>query len=83
MTRGTHGYAEQAEELIKRYEAIDFDHKHEAFLHLLPKTPGWALDIGAGSGADAAWLAHKGYRVVAVEPTNEFRLRGMGLHPSQ
>jgi hypothetical protein len=27
-----------------------------------------ALDIGAGSGRDAAWLAAEGWNVVAVEP---------------
>src|SRR5438093_11018060 len=40
------------------------------------------LDIGAGTGADAAWLAGLGHRVVAVEPTDGLRLPGMALHPS-
>jgi SAM-dependent methyltransferase len=29
--------------------------------------PGTALDIGAGEGADALWLATKGWRVTAVD----------------
>jgi 2-polyprenyl-3-methyl-5-hydroxy-6-metoxy-1,4-benzoquinol methylase len=82
VIRGTQGYAEQVDELVERYEAMDFADKHEAVLHLLPETPGRALDIGAGSGVDAAWLAQKGYRVAAVEPMNEFRSRAMALHPS-
>lgn len=30
-------------------------------------TPGSALDVGAGEGADAAWLARRGWRVTAVD----------------
>ena len=82
MIRGTQGYAEQADELTKRYEALSFEHKHQALLHLLPPAPARALDIGAGTGADAAWLAERGYEVVAVEPTDELRRRGLALHPS-
>ncbi|HEY4067370.1 MAG TPA: methyltransferase domain-containing protein [Burkholderiaceae bacterium] len=82
MLRGSQGYAEQADELIARYESVAFERKHETVLHLLPQTPGSALDIGAGSGADAAWLASQGHRVVAVEPTAAFRSRAMALHPS-
>jgi SAM-dependent methyltransferase len=40
------------------------------------------LDIGAGTGADAAWFAERGHLVVAVEPTDELRLPGMALHRS-
>jgi SAM-dependent methyltransferase len=80
--RGTRGYAEQADTLFVRYEEIGFVHKHEAVLHLLPNPPASVLDIGAGTGADAGWLDSHGYRVVAVEPTAEFRTRAMGLHPS-
>ncbi|MBP1160378.1 thioredoxin reductase/SAM-dependent methyltransferase [Rhodococcus sp. PvR044] len=30
-------------------------------------TPGTALDVGAGEGADAHWLAERGWRVTAVD----------------
>jgi SAM-dependent methyltransferase len=30
-------------------------------------TPGTALDVGAGEGADAIWLARRGWRVTAVD----------------
>ena len=82
MIAGTKGYAEEAEELVKRYESIPFAEKHQAVLHLIPSAPCSVLDIGAGTGADAAWLAGLGHRVVAVEPTDELRLPGMALHPS-
>lgn len=79
---GTQGYAEQAEALIPQYESIPFDKRHEVALHLLPKTPSRILDIGAGTGVDAAWFAEQGHSVLAVEPTTEFRTAAMRLHPS-
>jgi SAM-dependent methyltransferase len=80
--RGTQGYAEQADDLVARYEAIDFATRHPSTLALLPPAPASVLDIGAGSGADAAWLASRGYGVVAVEPTAAMRSRAIALHPS-
>lgn len=79
---GTQGYAQQARELIERYEAVPFAEKHQSVLHLLPDSPAQILDIGAGTGADAAWFAERGHRVLAVEPTDELRLPGIALHPS-
>lgn len=80
--RGTRGYAENAAELIERYESLPFAYKHEAVLHLLPSAPSKALDVGAGTGADAAWLAAQGHRVVAVEPTEALREYGLKRHAS-
>ena len=80
---GTQGYAEQAQELIARYEGESFEHKHRAELHVLPTHAVHALDVGAGTGADAAWLAAQGHTVVAVEPTDAFRIAGQVLHPHQ
>jgi SAM-dependent methyltransferase len=80
--RGIRGYAQNAAVLIARYESLTFPYKHEAALHLLPSVPCAALDIGAGTGADASWLAAQGHRVVAVEPTNVFREFGVVHHRS-
>jgi SAM-dependent methyltransferase len=82
IVRGSRGYAEQAEELVARYEGIDFPAKHQAVLPLLPPAPASVIDIGAGTGRDAAWLAERGYRVVAVEPTEALRSRAIALHPT-
>ena len=30
-------------------------------------TPGWALDVGCGEGADAIWLARRGWTVTAID----------------
>jgi len=79
---GTTGYASHAAELAERYESLSFLDKHSAFLPWLPESPRVVLDIGAGSGADAAWLAQHGHRVVAVEPVAEFRALGQARHAS-
>lgn len=82
MRPSTQGYAEQAPELVARYEAISFEDGHHGILDLVPPSPCRVLDIGAGSGRDAAWFAERGDRVTAVEPTAEMRERGQTLHPS-
>jgi SAM-dependent methyltransferase len=78
----TDGYAWQAPDLLCQYESITFADAHRAILHLIPREPCDAVDIGAGTGRDAAALAEMGHRVVAVEPTAEMRRGGMALHPS-
>ena len=39
-------------------------------------TPGTALDVGAGEGADAVWLAEHGWRVTAVDASRTALDRG-------
>jgi SAM-dependent methyltransferase len=79
---GTEGYADEAEDLFKRYEGIPAADAHRAARHLIPAAPSRVLDIGSGTGRDAAWFASMGHRVVAVEPTDALRLPAMVLHPS-
>src|SRR5438105_15903549 len=79
---GTEGYTEEAEELFRRYESIPASENHRHVRHLLPDRPSSVLDIGSGTGRDAAWFASMGHRAVAVEPTDAMRLPAMALHPS-
>lgn len=76
----TAGYAENADALVKQYEASSFDRVHRDVLHLIPAAPCRALDVGAGTGRDAAALAALGHDVTAVEPTKELRDHGRRLH---
>ncbi len=82
MTRvsGTEAYGETADTLVERYESLTFEHVHRHTLALMPAPPARALDIGAGTGRDAAALASHGYTVVAAEPTPEMRAHGQRLH---
>lgn len=79
---GLEGYVEHAAELIERYESIGFAEKHEALLPFIARGSSRALDIGAGAGGDAAWLAAQGFDVVAIEPAAEFRAYAMRRHAS-
>lgn len=82
MTDPIRGYNEQAESLATRYEQLRAEAVHSAFLDVLPGGPDrLALDIGAGSGRDAAWLSRLGFDVVAVEPARRMRETGEALHP--
>jgi SAM-dependent methyltransferase len=78
---GTEGYGETADALVKPYESVSFADVHREILHLIPATPSRVLDVGAGTGRDAAALAALGHTVVAVEPTPELRMHGQRLHP--
>ncbi len=79
---GIENYAEEALELLKRYESVSFADHHRSVMHLIPTAPGRVLDVGAGTGRDAAGFVALGHTVVAVEPTEELRRGAMALHPS-
>ncbi len=76
------GYGVDAAALAEQYESISFADVHRDVIHLFPDRPSGVLDIGAGSGRDAAALAQQGHHVVAVEPTAELRDAGKRLHSS-
>jgi len=80
---GTEGYAEEADALVRQYESIAFADVHASVSHLFPASPGRVLDIGSGTGRDAAGFATLGHQVLAVEPTAALRTRAAALHPSQ
>lgn len=77
---GIAGYGVNALALASQYESITFAEVYRDLIHLFPVHPVMVLDIGAGSGRDAAALARCGHQVVAVEPTGELRHEGQRLH---
>jgi len=79
---GTEGYAEEASSLLDIYESISFADMQAKIMHLIPEEPCRVLDIGAGTGRDAAGFAALGHDVVAVEPVDEMRAGAQKLHPS-
>lgn len=79
--QGTTGYPEVVERFSELSESIDFGKIHRCLLHLLPPPGARVLDVGAGTGRDAAALASMGHDVVAVEPTAAFLAKARGLHP--
>lgn len=81
MTQILH-YEQNAPQLVTQYESLTFEDVHQALLDLLPAPGGTILDVGAGSGRDAAWFATNGYDVVAVEPSDAMLTRARALHKS-
>ena len=75
-------YDRRAAEFAGQYETVAFDEVHGEILDLLPPEGAAVLDVGAGSGRDAAWLATRGYDVVAVEPSAGMREEATRRHAS-
>lgn len=79
IRRSVQGYAEQADSLAEKYEALTFPEVHPDLI--LPRAPACVLEIGSGTGRDAAYLARHGHHVLAVEPVAEMRAISQRLHP--
>jgi SAM-dependent methyltransferase len=67
-------------EFSQAFEAYGFEEIHAGSLPFLPAKSGQMLDVGAGSGRDAAWFARRGWDVVAVEPAEAMRAEAARLH---
>lgn len=76
------GYARDAQHLVQSFEEISPSDVYAHVAHLMPAQPARFVDVGAGTGRDAAWFAAQGHAVLAVEPTDYLRATGMELHPS-
>jgi SAM-dependent methyltransferase len=69
-------YNQHAQRYFSQYQSITFEQVHRDWLFQLDSKTGLALDVGAGSGRDAAALAERGWDVVAVEPAAGLRELG-------
>lgn len=65
---------------IARSERIDIAILYQPVIDMIPPPPATVLDVGAGTGRDAAWFAAAGYSVTAVEPAERLRKAGQDLH---
>lgn len=74
-------YNANAADVADAYERLPFEIVHDWLLDLLPEKPSLALDVGAGSGRDAAALADRGFEVVAIEPSAVMMSEAKRRHP--
>ncbi|WP_394224211.1 methyltransferase domain-containing protein [Alteromonas gracilis] len=72
MTKNISYYSTNASFLAKQYDSVSFESVHKDWVKEIPKD-GMVLDVGAGSGRDARYLASRGLGVVAVEPASGIR----------
>lgn len=77
-------YNGQADMLAERYEAVLSERMLAEVLPFIPhgSDKKLALDIGAGTGRDAAWLTTLGYEVIAAEPAIGMRRIAAEKHGS-
>ncbi|MCF3937054.1 class I SAM-dependent methyltransferase [Gordonia tangerina] len=71
MNEHTHGDMDGAAEWDQRYSSADrlwtADVNPALIAEIADVAPGTALDVGSGEGADARWLADRGWQVTAVD----------------
>jgi 2-polyprenyl-3-methyl-5-hydroxy-6-metoxy-1,4-benzoquinol methylase len=79
---GTEGYAAEADALAVQYESFTFEALHKNIIPLFPQIARKVLDIGSGTGRDAAGFAALGMNVLAVEPVAEMRAHAERMHTS-
>ena len=65
-------YAANAAMMARRYDSVTTDTVLAGLIDLIPPPPSPVLDIGAGSGRDAAWFQSRGHAVTAAEPVAAF-----------
>jgi len=75
-------YDDASEAYFDSYERLSFSIVHRSLLPFLPGKGSTCLDVGAGSGRDAAALARRGYAVTAVEPSLGLRVLAQRRHGS-
>lgn len=75
-------YDAHARDLADGYEGLDAETTHPRLFEMLRGAKGARiLDVGAGTGRDAAALAGLGHHVTAVEPSAVMLRLARGLHP--
>src|SRR5919106_1870174 len=80
MTEDQDPYGRGLRDFAARFEGVGFENVHAAVLSFIPQRAGAVLDVGAGSGRDAAWFAEAGWDVVGVEPSDQMRQFASSIH---
>ncbi|MBB5021368.1 class I SAM-dependent methyltransferase [Desulfurispira natronophila] len=78
----TNPYNHNAAHYAQRYESVAFEDVHGQLLDFIARlgNSAFVLDVGSGSGRDAAWFAAQGHEVVAVEPSHGMRTEAIKRH---
>jgi SAM-dependent methyltransferase len=74
-------YDAHAREMSARYETANLSHLHGLLLRHLPGKGASILELGCGSGRDAAFLHANGYEVTAVDASAGMVAEVTRIHP--
>ena len=73
-------YEQHAEELAQRYESADVTDLHRRLLETF-SPDSQLLEIGCGSGREAALLFAQGFDVKGIDPSSAMINRALSFHP--
>ena len=73
-------YDRDASAIAARYETADMGAIHEYLLRYLPKG-GEVLELGSGSGREAAYVLQEGYDVTGIDASAGMVKESIRLHP--
>jgi len=73
-------YENNAKDLSQRYESANVENIHALLLKTFP-SKSYLLEIGCGSGRDAAFMHGKGYDVLAIDGSSEMIAETKRCHP--
>jgi len=73
-------YENNAKHLFQRYESAKVDNIHSLLLNTFP-SKSYLLEIGCGSGRDAAFMHQNGYDVLAIDGSREMIAEARRCHP--
>jgi SAM-dependent methyltransferase len=74
-------YDAYAREMSSRYETADMSQLHTMLLRYLPQRRASVLELGCGSGRDAAFLLANGYDVTGVDASAGMIAEAARIHP--
>jgi SAM-dependent methyltransferase len=74
-------YDARCREISARYESADMSRLHTVLLRYLPPKGASVLELGCGSGRDAAFLLANGYEVTAVDASAGMVAEATRIHP--
>lgn len=73
-------YNNHAESISKQYESANVSAIQKLLLEVFPKDSN-LLEIGCGSGRDAAFMLEKGYAILAIDTSKNMIKEAKKLHP--
>ncbi|WCP67808.1 class I SAM-dependent methyltransferase [Vibrio tubiashii] len=76
MSSSSSFYEQNAEQLCAQYNALQAESVNSAWCLYWPISGDKVLDVGAGCGRDAKWMAESGCEVYAIEPCQALRNLG-------